>query len=491
MSGAAAALGWVSGALMRRFIGSVLSVLLIGTVLSPAATGQTSAEPSLAVPPSASPSVSALPTWPDAAAPGDGGSTPGLLAWQPVGPPFLVQGREIDRLVAWDGGFAAVEFRDDEARSRSVTAAVWHSADGRAWTRSQLPAGIRASGFVALLPFKRGLVLATDVTPDIRGWGFDLAIWRSLDGRTWREVGRVGYRVPLELQRRNCQANHRDLASIDGALMLYVGLCWDPCCGFVPAPIAQEWAMAGAGALAQTSPIRTGTIAWRSPDARTWTRTALRGFHPTPRSDHGTDFFAWPEELLVLRRTRWDEPITLLRSADGVRWTPFGSVPSAFDPESGQAVVVPTATGVLLAGSSFESEFEGDPSAHGNNLLTWVAAESGTTGPTIQRQPASVTGVVRDGDHVLLIGEATGPGASVETEQDDEAWAWIMSSRDGGLTWDPAASWTGSAGSCLREAAQRGTTVVSLGCRAWNTDPTTEPGRRPQFWVADLPADGP
>ena len=31
--------------------------------------------------------------------------------------------------------------------------------------------------------------------------------------------------VPPDLARQNCQANHRDVAAIDGALMLYIGLC--------------------------------------------------------------------------------------------------------------------------------------------------------------------------------------------------------------------------------------------------------------------------
>ena len=480
-------MNWLSqGHVHAVAVGAVLASVMLAAVLSSLAAGQSSPEPSVApsAVPSSSPSAVPVPTWPDAPAPGKGGLTPGVLAWQPAGPPVLWPGRAVTDLVAWAGGFAAIEHRDDEARSRSVSAAIWHSSDGAMWVRSRLPTSIRAHGVVALLPFKGGLVLATDVTPDIRGWGFDLAFWRSRDARTWREVGRVGYRVPRELQRASCQANHRDIASIDGALMLYVGLCWNPCCGgFAP---GQQLVLGRLGALSAPAGPRGGTIAWRSQDARRWARTPLRGFDPEPWTDYGADFYAWPDELLVLRATRWDEPVTLLRSNDGVRWRSYGSVPSEFDVEAGRSAIVPTTTSVLLAGSSFE--LEGDPSAYGNNLLTWVAEEGDTVGPTIGRQPASVTGAIRDGDMVLLIGEAEGPGPSVETDQDDEAWAWIMGSRDGGLSWDLGLSWTGASGSCIREAAQRSRTVVTLGCRPWWAEGTSsEPKVISQFWVAELP----
>ena len=118
------------------------------------------------------------------------------------------------------------------------------------------------------------------------------------------------------------------------------------------------------------------------------------------------------------------------------------------------------------------------------DMVAW-RTESGTiSAPTIQRQPATIEGVIRDGDTVLLLGSADGQGADATSEADDQAWAWIMGSADGGRTWDPAQSWTGSDGSCVGPAVQHATTVVMHGCRRWQIEDGD--AATPAFWVATL-----
>src|SRR5262245_8272870 len=106
-----------------RPLATAAALVLLASLLSPTASGQTSPEPSdqPSGAPSPVPSATPVPTWPDASEPGDGALTPGVLAWEPVGPLLPPTDQEIERLVAWNGGFAALELRDHEARSRTLT----------------------------------------------------------------------------------------------------------------------------------------------------------------------------------------------------------------------------------------------------------------------------------------------------------------------------------------------------------------------------------
>lgn len=459
---------------MRRPARAMLVALLLATSLVPATSAQ-SPDPSPAASPAASASPVPNPAWPDAAVPGAGGLTPGVLDWQPADIPSLGEGREYSDLTAWADGFAVIERKDDEDTGRSLAPAIWTSADGLAWTRHRLPGEVRFQGVIALLALKQGLVIVSNVPrpPDAPwpGHGFDHTFWRSDDGATWRQAGSLSWRAP-----GRCQGTHSDFVSVGDALMLYQGVCWDPCCGFAPSPGSQAWAMEAA------RPARGDTIAWRSTDGGTWTRTSLRGVEPRSRSDHAEAFQSWPGEVLSLWKDGPNDPPRLLRSVDGVRWTPVAEFPSDVELDS-LAVMAPTSDAVLLAGYAFT--LEGDPSAAGNNALAW-RTDGGTIGaPTIQRQPGTIEGVIRDGDTVMLMGSAGGPGSDAASEADDQAWAWIMGSTDGGRTWDPALSWTGSDGSCVGPAVQHAAIVVMHGCRRWQVEDGDAP--TPAFWVATMP----
>ena len=457
-----------------------IAALLVALVLPPAAPvaaadPSTSPVPSVAPSLIASPSVSPAPTVPPGPVPGDGGLTPGVLPGELVGPPFLKPKRTFEDLVAWRGGFAVIEWRSGRGLGRA--AAVWSSPDGRAWTRAPLPLAMGTA--VQLLPFKGGLVMTTDDRGEA-GWGVvDLGFWRSADGVAWRRTGGVRYEVTDAMARRNCQANHQDVVGVDGALMLYVGVCWDPCCGFGPIPDAPAWAMlAPARAGGPARPIN-GVLAWRSTDAARWTQQPLKGLAPEDGSDFGFaplptqgGLFAW--------RDLGGQPESF-HSADGIRWEPFGSMPADADP-IGQAESFAVGDTVLLIGEALDVPL----GPVGPPLFSWVIAADGTS-PRSPFPDGYAHGVIEDGSTVLMIGASSGEGPTFAYE-DDEAWAWIRGSRDGGRTWDDDLTWVGSDGSCLGEVAVNDAVAVMTACVEGEPEDVTPATRTPAFWVAPLPA---
>ena len=476
----------------RRLVALLGTLLLLaGTSGVPGATAQSSPAPSAsptpatsptpAVSPSPVPSAVPVPIWPDADVPGDGGLTPGVLAWEAAGEPLRSSHKGLNHLTAWRGGFAALEFRDDERRSESTARAVWHSADGRTWIRSRLPAEARYA--VALLPLDGGLVVATDIQTDFAHRGFDYAFFRSDDGTQWTRSSTLHYRVPAALERQNCQANDREFASIDGALMLYVGLCWDPCCGFGPSPASQAWAMLTSATALTAGPQEHGVVAWRSTDGAHWRPQPLDGVQPAKGQAYGGSFGFRPHaadgELLAVRDARTDD---LIRSTDGIHWTTFGTLPDIVSSGTQILPVPVTADSVLVIGDD-------DSSGYGNPMNTWVMEADGTTTATMARRPAVTNAVIADGSAVMAFGYSWGPGPT-GVDEDDQSWAWIMASPDGGRTWDPARSWTGSDGSCIGEAVRHGTTVVAQACVPSRPYGVARDSFAP-FWVAELPAASP
>jgi len=447
-----------------------LLVALVMPIAAPvaAADATLSPLPSTVPSPSASPSPSLTPavTPTSRPAPGDGGLTPGVFAWEPVGPPHLKPTRRFTDLVAWRDGFALLEERWN--RNDSWAAAAWHSPDGQAWTRAALPAEVGEA--VGLLPFRGGLVLVTDERADGAGWGvLDYGFWRSDDAVRWERAGGLNYRVPDALARRACQANHRDFASIDGALMVYVALCYDPCCGFGPTPAGAALAMlpAMAGRTQRTG----GVIAWRSTDAADWRRQPLRGMDPPGGGgDYGIDLRSAPGELLVLRKA---QPWTFLRSSDGIRFTPFGTVPPHLD-IYGSLEFIPLDGSVLMLGESFAHE-----GGTGNTLVGWVMEADGTTTKTLVRNPAFTRNFLSDGSTVVVFGSGW-------TDRDED-WAWIMGSHDRGRTWDDDLSWIGGDGSCVGQVAAHDGVAVMTACVRGDIVEAGPAARIPAIWVAPFP----
>lgn len=450
---------------LRLAVWLLLVALLVGADLP-----VTAADPGPVASPSATPTPAPATTPTPRPAPGDGGLTPGVLAWEPVGPPYVQPDRSLGHLVAWRNGFAALETR--WSRRDSWVAGIALSPDGRAWSRTAVPVGMRRT--VELLPLRRGLVAVTDERPEDAGWGVvEYGFWRSLDAVRWRHVGGLSYRVPADLARRNCQAGDRYFASIGGALMLYVALCWDPCCGYRPGPAGSVLATLSS---TFTGPRRTGgVIAWRSTNAATWRRQPLRGLDPEGGRDYGIDVRSAPGELLVLREA---QPYTPLRTSDGIRFTPFGTVPPGLD-VYGSLELIPSESSVLLLGESFDHE-----GGYGNTLVGWVMDADGTTTETLVQQPAFTRQYLASGSTILVLGRAWGEGPSTSTEDDDEEWAWIIGSRDGGRTWDDDLAWTGGDGSCVGEVAAHEGVAVMTACGRGDGSDVHTANRVPAFWVA-------
>ncbi|MBX3030396.1 MAG: hypothetical protein KF809_09570 [Chloroflexi bacterium] len=407
--------------------------------------------------------------------PGPGGLVPGVLDWEPVGPPWLRADRYLRSPVAWADGFAVLQERPTRDGEEFRAIAVWRSPDGRTWTRSRLPAGI--IGARELLPLRGGLVLVTD-DRGFRRFTVSFGFWRSPNGVDWRRAGGFDYRVPKRLERWRCQANHQHVATVDDRIMVYVSKCWDPCCGAAPLPIGSE-RVVGLAAQEERPADARGTRAWSSGNGSDWERVRLVGMAPPGTDDYGIAIRQTDDELLAVREGR--EP-AVLRSSDGIAWTTFGQVPDRFD-EDGQLGLVPIPDGVLLIGESYDID---DGTGYGNAMVIWRVTAASTT-LTYVRQPAFVLSVVVDGAQVLVRGSSWGSRPIPGTLQEaDEEWSWLIGSVDSGMTWDEGLAWTGSDGSCLGDMAARGTTVIALACiRRSRGDPPIPPGT-PAFWIASL-----
>jgi hypothetical protein len=88
--------------------------------------------------------------------------------------------------------FAAGDvFTPDPTYSTPTTAAVWSSADGRRWTRAQLP---KANGYGAevetLVATRQGILAIGNTSTDTGQRLAENVVWRSTDGHTWQTLTR-------------------------------------------------------------------------------------------------------------------------------------------------------------------------------------------------------------------------------------------------------------------------------------------------------------
>jgi hypothetical protein len=330
-----------------------------------------------------------------------------------------------------------------------------------------------------LLAYRDGLLLVTNERSDWAHHGFALGFWRSPDGARWRRTGGLAYQVPERLERRNCQANRQQVTTIGDRITVYVTMCWDPCCGMLPIASGGD-RIAGLGTWISGHVSARGVAAWSSIDGRRWRRQPLKGMAPPGTQDYGIVIQQYPDELLALRLAR--EP-AVLRSADGITWSSYGTPPASLD-WHGSPQLAPVPDGVLLVAESFES-----PPGYGNQMIGWRITHTDTT-QVFTRRAASAEWVDAGGDHVLVGGRSWGRGpddtvGNLDEYDDDEAWAWTIGSTDGGHTWPEASSWTGADQSCLEDVVRNGDTLVGLACvqDRWRTG--VSPGT-PAIWLASV-----
>ncbi len=452
---------------MRVVLGSVSAlVLVMSLVASGNGAPDTATEPSAAQPtPTPAPNVT----------PGRGGSVPGVLKWEPVGPPWLHADRRLRFPTAWSGGFALLEESPDDDEGAEPLA-VWRSPDGRTWTRARLPSRVEAVR--DLLPLGDGLLLVTSEEREWNGYGFALGFWRSPDGERWRRAGDLSYRVPDRMARERCQANRQQVTTIGDRIIVYVSMCWDPCCGAIPIGSGSERTLGLATRIKGPVEAR-GVAAWASRDGRRWKRQALKGMAPSGSGIFGVDIRQRPDELLAMRL----DGDAVLRSHDGVTWTTFGQTPPGLDLYGGLELAAVSDSLLLL------SESDDSPPGDGNEMIGWRMTPTDTS-RVMQRRAGWPAWVVVDGDHVLVGGASWDSGASEDESDDDRYWVWLMGSADGGITWPEGLSWMGGVDSCLGDAAERHGTIVALACLG---EPGNEPAA-PALWLAsmdDFPAIAP
>lgn len=437
-------------------LGGISTLVVVGALLGTAPTVGRSPAPSTAPAPNATP--------------GPGGLVPGVLPWAPIKPPALRDDRWLGPLVAWAGGFATVEHKRQPHRREYRSRAVWHSSDGRSWTRSSLPR--RATDVHDLLPFRDGLLLVTDKERRLRRHGFALAFWRSPDGVSWRRTGELAYQVSARLEARTCQANRQQVTTIGDRITVYVSVCWGPCCGSSPIASGSDTTV-GLATWVSGQVTPRGVAAWSSTDGKRWRRQPLQGMAPPGTEDYGIEIRQQPDELVAIRLAR--EP-ALLRSADGITWTTYAEAPPSFDHQGGTLDIASVPDALLLLGEAFDS-----PPGFGNELIIWRITPTKTT-QVFTRRAAVGNSIVVDGPRVLVSGRSwsEGPDGYAGTG-DEEAWGWLIASDDGGATWPEPSSWTGGDGSCLGEMAMHGGMVVALACV---NDRTTVPPSHAAVWGA-------
>jgi hypothetical protein len=358
---------------------------------------------------------------------------------------------------------------DEEASPR----AVWHSPDGRDWTRARLPSGV--DEVRDLLPLGDGLLLVTSEKREWNGYGFALGFWRSPDGERWRRAGDLSYRVPDRMARESCQANRQQVTTIGDRITVYVTMCWDPCCGAIPIGSASERTVGLATRIKGPVEAR-GVAAWSSRDGRRWVRQALKGMAPPGRGIFGVAIRQGADELLAMRL----DGDAVLRSHDGVTWTTFGETPPSLDLYGGLEFAA-VSDGLLLLAESDDS-----PPGDGNELIGWRMTPTGTT-RVMQRRAGWPLWVVVDGDHVVVAGASWDSGASEDDYDDDRYWAWLTGSADKGVTWPDDLSWMGEAGSCLGDAAARDGTILALACLGGpGNEPAIPTPPTPALWLASM-----
>lgn len=264
------------------------------------------------------PAIAPIPAGPQVTAAND-------VAWTPVEGPLggAIPGLDVESEapVAWDGRFwvlerATIVSWGDDGRGVWREPGVWRSTDGARWQRASLPQ--RLSGDLSLVPWGDRLALIELVGLDDRP-GFDLLVWASLNGTSWRRVGRLGLRATGRY--RGCGFTGTFVASTAKTLVVTSSCLHRRGSGEVRPGLATI------AAAQRTTRGASPTYSWTTSDGRTWTPHRLftsSAERLAPRivrlESVGTGLAA-----IVDRRPRQD----LLWSADGSTFATVVSLPAS------------------------------------------------------------------------------------------------------------------------------------------------------------------
>jgi hypothetical protein len=260
-------------------------------------------------------------------------------------------------VVARDGRYLAFgRIEDISGQSDEVLLAVWESADGRSWRRTQLglPADLVA---VRMVAGNKGYLLVGGRTDLDR-----YELWLSADARIWEVVRELPPTTGTVYQDIDAiaagpegfvAAGNREpdvyvIASGDGREWFEAppisGL------GIVPAiaPLAGDWIMA----RGQTGPLPV----WFSPNGLDWEQVATLGSDSDPYRElsslvsTGDRVFA---QLTVFAASSDGNPVGVWSSSDGTTWEEIGAASDLFLAGAASSVDTTVLAGTGPAGVVF------------------------------------------------------------------------------------------------------------------------------------------
>ena len=419
---------------MTRRTGIATALLSLSLLTTTAASAQSPTVSPMAPPgTSPSPTASAVPE----------GQLPTGLAWRGVIPPLARPGNAITALTTWHDGFAGLE-----TTRQGRAAAVWTSPQGTEWVRSLLPPWLTSAS--DLLPFHAGLALIGRMRGTLLGTAFDVSV--SIDAATWQHAGHFETLLPARLA--GLQVNDVHVVSLGDRLVVLAAVNRDLCCGLVAGGLAER-----SSGLGSRPGIRGGSFAWVSRDGARWLRhrvSVVGGL-----GDPGVLHF--PTSTATGLLAIGEGGITrLLRSSDGVHWSPVGAIADALDLYGGAWLADSPDASIIVGGIHGAVP----PPSDGVRYLD-------TAGRHITSVAASGTVVLAAGSLGVDSDEPAPPPLQTRTMQVPS----VLVSVDGGMSWDWSTSSTGSVQGCLGPVVIRGTTaLMATGCGS----------RLPAMFAADL-----